>query len=158
MLTNAGDIYNELYCIFKNKYNKKINILNTKNRIKLDYKKLTLADYYDYPSEEEQEETITDANEFSKHIAGGETDIYEELFKRNFNFQRPSNIFNSLNNINDIEKNNVLVNAIICGLKDLKKEIKELPEEERKIEKLDNIVKLVEEILKFNKQNKKDKA
>ena len=152
MLTNAGDIYNELYCIYKNKYNKKINSLNTKNRIKLGYKKLRLADYYDYPSEEEQEETITDANEFSKHIAGEETDIYEELCKKHFNFQRPSDIFNSLNNINDIEKNNTLVNVIISGLKDLKKEIKEMPEEERKIEKLDNIVKLVEEILKFNKQ------
>ena len=35
---------------------KKINSLNTKNRIKLDYKKSRLADYYDYPSEEEQEE------------------------------------------------------------------------------------------------------
>ena len=97
-------------------------------------------------------------NEISKYIAEEETDINEELFKRHFNFQRPSDIFNSLNNINDIEKNNALVNVIICGLKDLKKEIKELPEEERKIEKLDNIVKLVEEILKFNKQNKKDQA
>ena len=39
VLSNAGDIYNELYYIYKNKYNKKINSLDTKNRIKLDYKK-----------------------------------------------------------------------------------------------------------------------
>ena len=39
VLNNAGDIYNELYYIYKNKYNKKINSLDTKNRIKLDYKK-----------------------------------------------------------------------------------------------------------------------
>ena len=56
VLTNAGDIYNEFYYISKNKYNKKINTLNAKNRIKLDYKQLRLTDDYQYPSEEEQEE------------------------------------------------------------------------------------------------------
>ena len=56
VLTNAGDIYNKLYYIYKSKYNEKINSLNTKNRIKLDYKKLRLADYYEYRSEVEQEE------------------------------------------------------------------------------------------------------
>ena len=45
---------------------------------------------------------------------------------KNFNFQRPSDIFNSLNNINDIEKNNKLVSVINSGLKDLKEEIKEM--------------------------------
>ena len=56
VLINAGDIYNELYYIYKNKYNKKINSFNTKNEIKLDYKNLRLTDDYQYPSEEEQEE------------------------------------------------------------------------------------------------------
>ena len=42
-----------------------------------------------------------------------------------------------LNNINDIEKNSKLVNAIISWLKDLKEEIKEMYEEEIKIEKSD---------------------
>ena len=44
-------------CITLTKINtiKKINGLDTKNRIKLDYKKLRLADIYDYPSDEEQE-------------------------------------------------------------------------------------------------------
>ena len=46
---NPGDIYNELYYIYKNKCNKKINSLDTNNRKKLDYKKLRLADIYDYP-------------------------------------------------------------------------------------------------------------
>ena len=55
MLINAGDIYNELYYIYKNKYNKKINSLDTQNRTKLDYKKLKLADIYDYRSKKEQE-------------------------------------------------------------------------------------------------------
>ena len=38
VLINAGDIYNELYDIYKNKYNKEINSLNTKNRNNFDYK------------------------------------------------------------------------------------------------------------------------
>ena len=41
--------------------------------------------------------------------------------------------FDSLNNKNDVEKNNRLVNMINSGLKDLRKEIKEMSEKERKI-------------------------
>ena len=63
-----------------------------------------------------------------------------------------------LNNINDIEKNSKLVNAIISWLKDLKEEIKEMYEEEIKIEKSDKIVKIVEEILRFNKQKQETKG
>ena len=91
-------------------------------------------------------------NKISKYIAEEETDINEELFKGHFNFQRPSIIFNSVNKINDIEKNNKLVNVIISGLKDLKKEIKKMSEEERKTEKPDKILKIVEEILRLYKQ------
>ena len=43
----------------------------------------------------------TDVNVFNEWINKEETDINEELFKRHFNFQRPSDNFNSLNNIND---------------------------------------------------------
>ena len=46
VLINAGDLYNSLYYIYKNKYNEKINSLSTKNRIKHDYKKLRLSDDY----------------------------------------------------------------------------------------------------------------
>ena len=72
MLINAGDLSNSLYYIYKNKYNKKINSLDTENRTKLDYKKLRLTDDYEYLSEEEKEKTqekrITDANEFNEWI------------------------------------------------------------------------------------------
>ena len=68
VLTNAGDIYNRLYHTYKNKYNKKIKCFNTKNKIKLDYKKLRLADNYNYLSEEEQEGTITGTNAFNEQI------------------------------------------------------------------------------------------
>ena len=44
-------------CVTFTKINtiKKINILDTKNKIKLVYKKLRLSDNYQYLSEEEQE-------------------------------------------------------------------------------------------------------
>ena len=60
------------------------NSLDTKNRTKLDYKKLRLTDDCQYPSEEE--ETKTDMNKFSKYIAEEETDINDELFKKHSNF------------------------------------------------------------------------
>ena len=155
VLINAGDIYNKLYYFYQNKYNKKINSLDTKNRIKLDYKKLRLADIYDYPSDEEQEkiqeETITDANEFNEWIIKKGADINGELFTKHFNFQNSSDMLKNLYEINDKEKKK-LVNVINSGLKDLKEEIKEMSDEERKIEEPDKIVKIVEEILRFIKQ------
>ena len=53
VLSNAENLYKELYYIYKDKYNKEINILDTKNREKFDYKKLKLSDDL-YSSEEEQ--------------------------------------------------------------------------------------------------------
>ena len=53
VLTNVGDIYNELYDIYKSKYNKKIDRLSAKNKIKLNYKQLKLSDNYLHSSEEE---------------------------------------------------------------------------------------------------------
>ena len=49
----------------------KINNLDRKNKKKLDYKKLRLADDYEYLSGEEKEqiqEETTDANAFNEHI------------------------------------------------------------------------------------------
>ena len=164
VLINAGGICNSLYYIYKNKYNKKINSLDTENRTKLDYKKLRLSDYR-YLSEEEQEEeqqedqeekeqkeTKTDIHEFSNYIAEEEAHINKELFIKHFNYQKPSDMLNHLYETNDINNNNKSVSVICSGIKDLKKEIKEMSKEERKIEKPDNIAKVVEEILKFNKQ------
>ena len=113
---------------------KKINSLDRKKRKKLDYKKLRLSDDYQYSSEEEQEEiqkeeqekkqeeeTITDANVFNEQINKEGKNIKNKLFKKYFNFQNPSVMLKSLKDINDIEKNNKLVDVIISGLKDLKK-------------------------------------
>ena len=156
VLTNAGDIYNELHYIYQNKYNKKLNSLDTKNRTKLDYKKLRLADTYGYRSDEEQEktqeETITDANAFNEWIIKKQADINSELFMKHFNFQRPSDMLKNLYKINDKGEKSELVNVINSGLKDLKEEIKKMSEEEINTEKPDKIVKIVEDIIRFNKQ------
>ena len=88
----------------------------------------------------------------NKRIIDEEIDLNEELFKKYFNFQRPSDMLMYLNKTNDKEKNNELVNVINSGLKDLKEEIKKMSEEEKEIEDPESIVEIVEEILKFNKQ------
>ena len=128
VLTNIGN--NELYYIYQNKYNKKINSLDTKNRKKFDYKKLRLTDDYLHLSEEEQEEiqekTIIDANAFNEWFIKKEADINSELFMKHFNFQNPSDMLKNLYQINDQEKKNKLVNVINSGLKDLKEEIKKM--------------------------------
>ena len=151
----------------KNKYNKKINSLDTKNREKLDYKKLRLGDDYQYPSEEEQEkkqeekqeeETISDVNKFYERVNKPETGINTELFKKHFKIQRPSDMLKYHYQTNDRKKNHELVNMIYSGIEDLKKEIKEMSEEEKENEKPDKTVKIVREILKFNKQNQEGKG
>ena len=114
--------------------------------------------YYDRDYEErmkyekeEEEETITNIDEFSKYITKNETDINNELSKNHFGFQKPSDIFKALNNINDIEKSNELVSMISSELKDLKEDIIKMSKQ-KKIEKPDKIVEIVKEILKFNKK------
>ena len=94
--------------------------------------------------------------EFSKNIVKKEN-INNELIKKHFNFQSPSVMLKSLNDVNDTEKKNELVSVIVSGLKDLKKEIKEMTKE-KKIEKPNNIVNLAENILRFNKQNQEGKG
>ena len=101
VLNNAGDLYNDLYYIYKDKYNEEINSLDTENRKTFGYKKWRLTDDYQYLSEEEQEETSekstkTDMNKFSKYIAKEETEITEELFKNYFKFQTPTNMLKYL--------------------------------------------------------------
>ena len=92
-------------------------------------------------------------NEIIKYIAKEEIDLNEELFKKYFNFQRPTDMFILLNKTKDKTKNIELVNVINSGLKDLKEEIKKISEAEIEIEDPELIVNIVEKILKFNKQN-----
>ena len=101
----------------------------------------------------EEEETITDANAFNEKINKEQKNINNELFKKDFKIQGPSDIFKLLSvQTNDKEKNNELVSMINSGLKDLKEEIEKMSNEEKEIEDPESIVEIVKGILKFNKQ------
>ena len=61
VLDNVGDLFNELYYIYKGKYNEEKDGLNTKNKKKQKqkkkyYKKLRRADDCQYESEEGEKE------------------------------------------------------------------------------------------------------
>ena len=56
VLDDAGDLFYDLYYIYKNKYNKEINNLNRKDTENFDYKILRLTDNYQYVSENEEEQ------------------------------------------------------------------------------------------------------
>ena len=94
----------------------------------------------------------------NKWIIDEEENINKDLFTKRFKIQRPSEMFKSIYQTNDKEKNNKLVDVIISGLKDLKKEIKEMSEEEKETEDPELIVEIVEEIPKLINKKKKDKA
>ena len=79
--------------------------------------------------------------------------INKELFKRYFNFQRPSETLTFVYNTNDKKKNNDLINVIKRGLSDLKNEIEKMSKNETEIEKPDKTVDIFEKILQFNRQN-----
>ena len=59
VLDNVGDLFNELYYIYKDKYNDDKKDLNTKNKNFSYYKILRLTDDYQYEYEEEKEKQQT---------------------------------------------------------------------------------------------------
>ena len=97
--------------------------------------------------------TKINVNELNELIIKKETNINRELFKNYFKFQRPTALLKTSYNLNDRNKNNLLVNTIKSGLSDLKNEIKKISEDEIKTEKPYEVVDIVEKIIKFNKQN-----
>ena len=152
VLNNVGDLFNELYYIYKDKYNEEEKDgLYTKNKKLFYYEKLRLTDDYQYESEEEEEkeekEQQTSKKEplkrpakdgvstFNEWVNKKETGINYELFKKYFKFQRPSDMLKDLYITNDKYKNNKLVNIIKSGLSDLKNEIEDMSEEEKENEK-----------------------
>ena len=167
MLDNVGDIFHKLYYIYKDKYNEENNGLNTKDTKKYEYIKLRLTDDYQYESEEEKEQqaskklgkkepikkpTKYDCKELDTLVTKEEAGINLELFKKHFNFQRPSDMLKVVYTIYDKKKNNELVNVIDSGLGDLKNEIKDMSDKEKQVEKPNKIVDIVEKIRRFNKQ------
>ena len=89
---------------------------------------------------EEEDEKKIDLNKLNKWITKEETEMNKELFKKHFFFQTPPASLKNLNKTNDKEKNNELVEVIISGLKDLKKEIKKMSKKEIKIKNPEPIV------------------
>ena len=68
-----------------------------------------------------KEPITTGVNAFNDEwINKEETNTNKELFKKHFNFRRPSTMLKDLYQINDSEKNNKLVSVINSGLKDLR--------------------------------------
>ena len=89
-MDNVGDLFNDLYYIYKDKSNEDLNSLNTKNRKNFDYTKLRVTDDYQHKSVNEEEQqtskkfnkkeppkkpTKTDVNELNELIIKEETDI-----------------------------------------------------------------------------------
>ena len=122
VLDNAGDILNELYYIYKEKYEEEKDALNGKDTEKFDYTKLRLSDDYEYESEEEEKHndkipdkkepskkpTETSAKELSKLVNKEETSMSRDLFQKHFSFDRPSALLRSYSRTKDT-KNKELV-------------------------------------------------
>ena len=104
VLDNAGDLCNELYYIYKERYEKEKGSLNKKDAKKIDYTKLGLNDGYYNESEEEEKQTDkkpdkkeppkkptkSDVLEFNELIIKKETGMNRELFQKHFSFQIPT--------------------------------------------------------------------
>ena len=166
-LDNVGNIFHKLYYIYKDKNNEEKKGLNTKDTKKYDYIKLRLTDDYQYESEKEKEQqaskklgkkgpikkpTNDDCKELDTLVTKEEAGINLELFKKYFNFQRPSDMLKVVYIIYDKKKNNDLVSVIDSGLGDLKNEIKGMSDKVKEGEKPNKIVDIVEKIRRFNKQ------
>ena len=57
VLGNVGDLFNDLYYIYKERYEEEKDTLNKKTQKKIDYTKLRLVDEYLYGFEEEDKKT-----------------------------------------------------------------------------------------------------
>ena len=164
VLDNVGDLFNEVYYVYKDKYNEEKDGLNTKNVTEniFYYEKLRLTDDYQYESEEAKEQqtskkellkktTEEDESDFNEWVNKKEANINSEIdFQRLFKFQRPSDMFKLLYKTNNKKKNKELVNMIKSGLRDLKNKIEKMPEDEKEIEKPNEILDIVEKIIEYN--------
>ena len=155
---------NNKYVTLKNNFvDNASNFYKGREKIIERFKNEVFSLYYDRDHEEQmklekeiekEEERKFSVNKFNEWVNKEEASINTELFKKHFNFQRPSDMFKYLYKTNNKEKNNELVNLINSGLKDFIKESKEISEEERITEKSDKIITIVKKYLKFNRQKK----
>ena len=141
---------------------------------KLDYKQLKISDDYRYSSDEEQEEQEEQKEQEERKkqdkkpfhpeeniewmINKENTHVSKEIFRKYFQLESPSLMYEVLRKTNDKEKNSKLVNIFNSGLKDLKEEIKKMSKEEIETEKPDEIVRVVKIILDKINKTKKEKV
>ena len=124
VLDNVGDLFNELYYIYKDKYNEEKDGLNTKNKEAFYYEKLRFTDDYQQESEEEKEEETEQqtskkepskkpakdyVSNFNEWVNKKEANINSEIFQRHFKFQRPSDILKLVYNTNNKNTSNMRV-------------------------------------------------
>ena len=81
------------------------------------------------------EDALINYYKLMRLISFKKRDINFELFKRNFSFQTPAKMLETIYNLNNKNKNNMLVSIIKSGLSDLKNEIKKMSEDEIIFEK-----------------------
>ena len=119
ILDNVGDLFNDLWYIYKDKHNEEKDGLNTKNKKYFYYKKLGLTDDYQYESEEgekeEKEQTgkkldkreslnksaKDDWPKFKEWVSEKEKGINSEICQEHFRHQGPSDMLRDLYRIND---------------------------------------------------------
>ena len=96
-----------MYYLYKNKYSKEINSMNTKDKKKNNYTNLRLTDDYKYYSEEneEKQQTSKNYNKLNEYIIKKEANMVKKIFENYFSSQIPSVMLESLYNLNDRENN-----------------------------------------------------
>ena len=104
---------------------------------------------------EEYKESITERTKLRRQeleiIKEKENKINNDLFKKYFKYQSPSNMYNSLSDIKNIEEHNTQVNLIKNSFINLKKDIGNASKDDvSKIEEMYKIVDIVELILNFD--------
>ena len=92
-------------------------------------------------------------------IAQKEKKISLELFEIYFDYSSPSYMYKSLNEIENLEENKVLVNILENRLNNLIKEIKSNPTSDtKKFKNRNNMLEDVQLIRYFNQQNQSEKG
>ena len=105
VLDDVGDLFNELYYIYKDKYSEEKDVLNRRNKKNFGYKRLRLTDNYQYESGEEGRQTSKkdppkkpdkkelpkkptkdDLKKFNEWVNKKETGINRELFWKHLKF------------------------------------------------------------------------
>ena len=86
-------------------------------------------------------------------IYSKERDISDELVRKHSLVEDLGDLLEKLKKLkNNPEKNEIKVNLINNGLKDLKEEIEDMSEEEKETKNPNEIVDIIEKILEFNRE------